>query len=94
MLVSLFTNSAPSVIVVFPVPLIPFSNIVVLASSIDFIVTTPLFDISTSALLPLNVTLDNSTFPEFIITADPLLFLNVTLDTLRVPFSVPFFPKK
>ena len=48
---------------------------------------SPSFAISTYALFPLNVTLDNVTVPELLITASPLLFVNVTFVTSKLPPS-------
>ncbi len=84
MLSAPFTNSAPSATIVVPVPLIPFSNVVVL--SVPVIFNVPLFATSIPASFPLNVTFESSAVPSFAITAFPLLFVNVTVDITNSPF--------
>ena len=89
MLFSPFVNVAPLFIVVFPSPVIPLSNTVSASSPVT--ISSPLFAISVSVWLPLNVTDDNVTVPSFVITASPVLFVNVTFVIVAVPEDSPTF---
>ena len=85
MLLSPLTNSAPVAIVVFPAPVIPFSNVVIFAA--PPIVNSPLFATSVVAVFPVNVTSLRVVFPSFVITAFPLLPVNFTFVTSHSPAS-------